>query len=36
MLENNTNNLNGNLIEQNKIRHSQYDDQIHYYKKTST
>jgi hypothetical protein len=32
MLENNTNNLNGNIIKQNINCHSQCDDQIHYYK----
>jgi hypothetical protein len=31
MLENNTNNLNGNPIRPNINCHSQYDDQIHYY-----
>jgi hypothetical protein len=29
--ENNTNNLNGNLIKQNINCHSQRDDQINYY-----
>jgi hypothetical protein len=32
MSENNTNNLNENLIKQNINYHSQCDDQIHYYK----
>jgi hypothetical protein len=31
MLENNTNNLNGNPIRPNINCHSQYDGQIHYY-----
>jgi hypothetical protein len=31
MSENNTNNINGNLIKQNINYHSQYDDQIYYY-----
>jgi hypothetical protein len=31
MSENNTNNLNRNLIKQNINCHSQRDDQIHYY-----
>jgi hypothetical protein len=34
--ENNTNNLNGNLINQNNTCHSQCDDQIHYYYNMST
>jgi DNA-binding transcriptional regulator/RsmH inhibitor MraZ len=32
MPENNTNNLNENLIKPNINCHSQFDDQIHYYK----
>jgi hypothetical protein len=36
MLENNTNNLNGNLIKQNINHHSQHDDEIHYYYNMST
>jgi hypothetical protein len=36
MSENNTNNLNGNLIKQNINCHSQCDDQIHYYYSMST
>jgi hypothetical protein len=36
MLKNNANNLNGNLIKQNKTCHSQCDDQNHYYQNMST
>jgi hypothetical protein len=36
MLKNNTNNIDGNLIKQNKTCHSQCDDQIHYYQNMST